>query len=598
MSGHRKPHIIRKNKKVEYPHYLIFFDTETPDENWHIHIGEQNLKLGVACYVRIDTSRNKIYKHWITFTKPEEFWDFVDKHHIAKTRLYIFAHNTRFDFAVTKGYTNLKRLDYEITFDTFESKPCIIRARKENKTLVILDTLNYFQTSIEKLGETFNIPKMKIPDGIKDFKRWEEYCRRDVEICMSAILRLIDMIKKEDLGGFGHTIAKQAFNAYRHRFMKYPITVHTFEDVIEIERKAYKGGRCEAFYIGKLDTPAIGFDINSAYPNVMLKYTYPIRYHHAERRISLNRLKELREKYLIIANIMFTLDKPAIGVKRDKLIFPIGRIHETLTTPEIELVMKYGEIKRIITVICYEHAPIFKEYVEYFYKKRLEAKKRKDNVMSLFYKIMLNSLYGKFGQKSEKWELICNDCGLPDGYYRCYDDITGEKYAERVINGVLWRKKGFVEGYDTVVSIAAFVTAYQRCELWKYMEKIPEKQLFYVDTDSLWIHPDAEKYLKVYTHEYELGMLKKEDERIEEIYGAKLYIKDGKRHFKGIKDDAEEIEEMTYKQIQFQQIKSAIRKGNPDSVVINEIIKKINRVYDKGNVTTDGYVKPIVLRDW
>ena len=594
----RRPHIIKDNKGTHYPYNLIFFDTETPNDEWRVTTGEQKLKLGVACYVRRPRKTKKYYEEWITFTTPKEFWDFVDEHHQDKEKLYIFAHNTRFDFAIVKGYHYLKELGYEITFDTFDVTPCIIRAKRPKQSLEILDTLNYFKTTIHNLGESLGIPKLDMPDGIKDFKRWEKYCKRDVEICKTAMLKFIDMIKDEDLGTFGHTIAKQAFNAYRHRFMKKPIYVHIFPEVIEIERKAYKGGRCEAFFIGKLNTPAVGYDINSAYPNVMVKYSYPTRYHHKERNISPEKLIKLMGKYLIIADMEFELNKPCVGVKRDKLIFPIGHIREVVTTPEIELILKYGQIHKILIALIYEHDYIFKEYVEYFYNKRLEAKKRKDTTMSLFYKYMLNSLYGKFGQRSEKWELIDTNCDMPDGYYDYIDNETGEKYAERIINGYLWRKKGFVEGHDTVVSIAAFVTAYQRCELWKYMEKIPENQLFYVDTDSLWIHPNAERYLKVYTHEYKLGMLKKEDDRIEEIYGAKMYIKNGKRHFKGVRDDAKEIGEMIYKQIQFQQIKSAIRKGNPDSVVINEIIKKINRVYDKGNVTIDGYVKPIVLRDW
>jgi len=594
----RKPHIIKNNESTHYPQHLIFFDTETPDDDWHITLGEQKLKLGVACYVRRERAKVKYKEEWITFTAPEEFWDFVDIHHHDKEKLYIFAHNMRFDFAIVKGYSNLKRLGYEITFDTFDTHPCILRARRPKQSIEILDTLNYFQVNLYSLGQSLGIPKLDMPDGLKNFKRWEEYCRRDVEICKAAMLRLIDMIKDEDLGTFGHTIAKQAFNTYRHRFMKKPIYVHTFPDVIEIERKAYKGGRCEAFYIGKLDPPAIGFDINSGYPSAMKYHTFPTRYHHKEKNITSYRLRDLMKEYLIIADMDFELHRTCIGVKRKKLIFPIGRIRETVTTPEIELILQHGNIRKIHIALCYEHDNIFRDYIEYFYSKRLEAKKRNDKAMDLLYKIFLNSLYGKFGQRSEKWELIDTDCDMPDGYYDYIDSETGEKYAERVINGYLWRKKGFVEGHDTFIPIATFTTAYLRSQLWKYMELIPERMLFYVDTDSLWIHPEAEKYLKPYSDRYKLGMLKKEEDTIEEIYGAKMYIKSGVRHIKGIREDAEEIGEMTYRQIQFRQIKTAIREGKPDSVEIAKIIKKINRNYDKGIVDKDGYVKPIVLRDW
>jgi len=595
----RRPHIIADNKKTQYPRHLILFDTETPNEEGKTHDGEQQLYVGVACYVHLPQGKEKYKEEWITFEQPSDFWKFVEKHHRRKEKLYLFAHNTRYDLPVVKGYSYLKKLGYKIIFDTFDSVPCIIRARKEGwGSIEILDTFNYFKSSIDALGDMFNIPKLAMPEGIKDKRVWAEYCKRDVEICKTAIISFINLVRSEDLGNFGHTIAKQAFNAYRHKFMKYPIYVHDFPDVIEIERKAYKGGRSEAFYIGVLTPPAIGYDINSAYPHVMKKYNYPTRYHHKEKNISIERLNELMKEYLVIADISFSIDKPCVGIKRHKLIFPVGNIREVVTTPEIKLITQYGKIKNIHLALCYEHSPIFSDYIDYFYNKRMAAKKEGNNVMSSFYKYLLNSLYGKFGQRSEKWERVTDNYKMPDGNYHVVDSNTGEKLTYRVVNGVLWIKRGFVEGYNTFVAISAFVTAYQRCELWKYMEKIPEDMLYYVDTDSLWIHPEAEKYLKPYEHDYELGLLKKEDSKIERIDGVKLYYKDGKRHYKGIRVDAKEIGKGVFEQIQFKGIKSAIREGMVDKMFINRIKKTVKRNYDKGIVTNIGRIKPLKIMEW
>jgi len=612
----RKAHIIKDNKRAETPANFIFFDTETPDKKTgkFVEEGKHELYVGIACYVRRrEKERNrKINEDWITFTTPAEFWDFVVKHHYAKTTLYIFAHNTRYDLPVVEGYRYLNIHGYKIIFDTFDSNPCIIKARKEGVgSIVILDTFNYFKTSIEKLGETFNIPKLNPPLGNPDREAWAKYCKRDVEVCKTAMLTFIDTIEKEDWGGFGFTIAKQAFNAYRHKFMFHDIHVHALPDITEIERKAYKGGRAEAFYIG--DINAIGYDINSAYPNVMRKERYPTRYHHIEYNITEKKLKSLMTKYLVIADISFSINKPAIGVRRkelklesgeikklkaEKLIFPIGNIRETITTPEIKLIWKYGKIEKIHSVVCYEHAPIFKKYVDYFYTKRLNAKKQNDAVMTLFYKYMLNSLYGKFGQRSDKWiekgVTDDEDSGLNE---IVYDD--GNSVLQYIINGFIWEKAGKEEGYDTFIAISAFVTAYQRCELWKWIEKIPEDMLYYVDTDSLWIAPEAEKYLKRYKHPTKLGALKREDKQIAKIQGVKMYIDNaGIKHFKGIRPDAKEIERGIFEQLKFIGFKTALRRGDPNMMIVEKVRKDINNPYDKGIITKKGRVKPYKLKEW
>jgi len=62
--------------------------------------------------------------------------------------------------------------------------------------------------------------------------------------------RWIEFCQSEDLGAFGYTIAGQSFNAFRHKFMKEDIYIHNSEKVLELERECYKGGRCEAFFIG------------------------------------------------------------------------------------------------------------------------------------------------------------------------------------------------------------------------------------------------------------------------------------------------------------------------------------------------------------
>jgi hypothetical protein len=46
-----------------------------------------------------------------------------------------------------------------------------------------------------------------------------------------------------------------------------------------------------------------------------------------------------------------------------------------------------------------ETAPIFDDFVNYFFEKAIEAQRLSDSARNTFYKLVLNNLYGKFGQR-------------------------------------------------------------------------------------------------------------------------------------------------------------------------------------------------------
>jgi hypothetical protein len=83
----------------------------------------------------------------------------------------------------------------------------------------------------------------------------------------------------------------------------------------------------------------------------------------------------------------------------------------------------------------------------------------------------------------------------------------------------------------------------------------------------------------------ELGKMKLEEIGNVEIFGAKDYKFNDKVKLKGIKANAELLPDGSYRQFQFQTKNIRYRNGTPDGIVIlNPIIKKISRKYDKGIV--------------
>ena len=595
--GKRRPHKIKENSTTALPTYFAFFDTETTEVPTNNGERKQVLRLGWICFVYRDRRRNKISEKWKEFRTVEEFWDLVESEVPNKKRMWCFAHNIDFDFRVLEGFKRLNERGWEIRTFVYDSKNVILEFRKGKKTLLFLDTFNFFKGSVKKLGEAVGLPKLEVDFATATNEELSIYCKRDVEIIKEFMMRFIEFVEKNDLGSLQKTLASQAFSAFRHRFMRHDIFVHNNEHVIELERESYRGGRTEAFYIGKLPKGRYyKLDVNSMYPYVMRNRLYPTKLICVEKNPTLSGLMRALKRFFVIAHVRVRVDKPVVAVKGERLIFPVGEFDCVITSPEIELVLKHGDIVKVYEYVLYEQHPIFVEYVDFFYSLKEKYAKEGNSAYKQIAKLFLNSLYGKFGQKVRPFEKV-GECDHEDGYEVVYDLESGERITYRYLNGEIWvESKEWYESENSFVAIASAVTAYARCYLWEIIEKAGLDNVFYCDTDSVIVNEVGYERLKHMLDDYKLGYLKCEGVSEDvEIRNAKDYTFGEEVKRKGVKKDAVEIAPNTFKQLQFERLRTAWRNGRPNEVIVKEVIKEIKQEYQKGIVTESGRVIPFEL---
>ena len=595
--GKRKPHKIKHNKTTALPRYFLFFDTETTEQDVGNGERKQVLRLGWVVRVYRDKRENKLRERWCEFRTVKEFWDFVEESVIEKGKLWCFAHNLDFDFRVLQGFKVLKERGWKIETFIYDSKNIILSFRKDGKTLLFLDTFNYFKGSVKKMGEAVGLPKLEVDFTTVSDEELSRYCKRDVEIIKEFMMRLVEFVEKENLGTLQKTLASQAFTAFRHRFMKHGIYIHNNIEVIELERESYRGGRTEAFYIGRLPKGRYyKLDVNSMYPFVMRERLYPTKLIRLETQPSLSGLKRALQRFFVIAHVRVRVDKPVIAIKGERLIFPVGEFDAFLTSPEIELVMKHGEILKVYKYAIYEQHPIFKDYVDFFYTLKEKYAKEGNSAFKQIAKLFLNSLYGKFGQRTRLFDKV-GECEHEDGYEVVFDAETGKRITYRYLNNEVWvESEEYVEGENSMVAIASTVTAYARCYLWELIEKAGLENVFYCDTDSLIVNEEGYERLRDMLDDYKLGYLKCEGvSEFVEIRNAKDYTFGEEVKRKGVKKDAVEIAPNTFKQIQFERLRTAWRKGRVNEVIVKEQVKELKQEYQKGIVTESGRVIPFRL---
>jgi len=594
--------ILKQNHDLNMQDNIIFFDTETNIINDVHGNEEQTLKLGWIIHTN-DGIKEKYY-----FEKSNDFWEFVFSKIEDDNKIIIFAHNMEFDFKIVDGYNKLFK-DYRFRIKHFyiEGATFILKVKKGKKEILFLDSMNYVPLPLSKIGKALKLEKMKINFNQCTKEELSKYCLNDTEILYQFIMQLIKFLKYNDLTKLRNTSASLSLNAFKHRFYNindHPIYLHEHKNAIALERKSYRGGITDCFKIGQFKEKLYKLDINSMYPYIMKNKDMPIKLIEYN---SINPEIPDLDKYHVIADCEIILPKDKAYVlsrqkinKFEKCVFIAGEQRVTLTTPEIEYVLKYGKIKKIYAVNIYQKANIFKEYVNFFYDKR-KNEYMDNEVFSMFCKLMLNCLYGKFGAKKLIMENMKQKAELIDVKSSKWLDGDGLFTIMQIGKDLIKMEKTEDNATDSMVAIPSLITSFARMYLVELIEKAERKNVYYTDTDSLIVNERGLQNLKNYLDDNKLGMLKNEGvSYYTEIIKPKYYIFDNVEKSKGVKKEhwllCEDNLKKEIVQKQFIRFKTALKNNEYDKQYVKWIKKVISKEYDKGNILNNE-VHPYTMND-
>jgi len=599
---------------------VIFFDTETRYAQVSDKEIEHCLRLGVACFVRFRRDGKADQQKWFVFESIPEFWDFVCQHSYSKSTLYLVAHNLAFDLQVVQGLLELPRRGYLLAF-LYESghtrivkfgyptkkfrkylaeggTPSKFEGKRWSKTIIAMDNCNLFAGSIERWGKSLGLPKLKMPHVDAPKEDWVTYCRRDVEVMVELWREWRNFLRNMDMGTFRITIGSQAFGSYRHRFMKHKIYIHTHESAISLERRAYFGGRCEAFRVGRFSGRFYKLDINSMYPYVMREFRYPSRLlWYTNESCDVQKLEQILERYGVIARVLVEIDEPVFPVRHDhRNIYPVGRFECCLNTPELVYALERSWIRRIEEMAVYRMRPIFVAYVNELYRLKVKYSRENDKLRRQLIKLLLNSLYGKFGQRGFEDSLI-GTCD-PNVYEITYGRLLPERISYKLIKagGMVIKSKRCGEGFNSFVAIASHVTAYARMYLWSLILQAGRENVYYTDTDSLICNEKGYHRVKHLLDNDVLGLLKTEGVAdFLEIRAPKDYVFGEKVTRKGIPSSAKDLGENRFKVEIWPSLGGHLREGNVATFRNKVLIKELRYNVNWGELGQDGWVKPFVI---
>lgn len=525
---------------------------------------------------------------------------------------FITATNLNFDLTVllfdTPEWNELEILKQQSNIIYAKYNP---KKNTKKGKIRFIDTFNYLKTSVQNLGEIIGKEKLekpkalgKIPKNNEERKELEIYNKRDCEISCDFMYFLQKGINHAG-GNIKITIASTSFDVWRRNFL--PVELKKEQQIIndkEIKNfifEGYYGGRTEVFKRGEFSN-VYYYDINSLYPSVM-RYKYPLP--QSVKKIN-NPHKENIKNYEGTSKVLIYCPehiRPLLPKKHNnKLIFPSGYLTGTYNHNELRKAEKEGyKILKIYKQIIYlKTFTPFRKFVEYFYNKRKKLKSEGNNLQITF-KLILNSLYGKFGQKKISGTKILDPNNLETNSYQetleKIKDFVGDKeYINDDKGRILINYEEKYDGVNCYPILASYVTSYARMLMYDYLN---HEEIIYTDTDSC----ISEKPL--FKHSKELGKMK-----LEGIF-KNCYVIKPKMYFLGndkendvkikgisnpsIDDFNKIIKGEPVKKMKFVKLNESFRRNLNLNQKI-EIIKKLDLNDDK-RIWNGNQSKPIYLNE-
>lgn len=459
---------IEANLEVENIEKFVVYDIETSGKNPMIPQG--------LSYAEIDMNKKwEEQKPVETIVGKNCLNDFLENISKKYKKVKIFAHNGgRFDHIFIKGLKDIK-FKHQIKSGSLKS----LEIEKNGSSLIFLDSYLFMKNSLKDIGKIFKKyqkTEFDIADKDDNFfqqtTEWIEYMKNDSSVLAYGLYQFELMLREMGLTlNKGVGLPSLAW----HYLIK---NTDLIEEVKRIkDPSAFKLAK-DSVYGGRIihnkrysNEELICLDGNSLYPSAMKIGNYPIGNYQIITNF------EKQKNFMFIAE--FEMDGnnmryPLTPSKSENgLRYRANKWKGVYNSVDYgEFIKQGGTAKFIQGIYWINSKKIFENLIDDLYNKRLEYKEQK-NPIEYVYKILLNSLYGKF---LESIDTTTSFSDKPSGT------------SKKLNNGQYENRTSFLTPFSSKPNYyGSFILAYSRKIMNEMILKIGPENIYYGDTDSLYI---------------------------------------------------------------------------------------------------------------
>lgn len=513
-----------------------------------------------------DNSQGKVY--WVDFFNGVQHYSFDDPDRALEWLMIqegeFWAVNLEYDMInLFRGLLDPLTV---LTYGGFG----LLKASVYGKPIQFRNTLRHWPLSVEEMGIRLGYPKLPFdPTNL-------QYCQRDTEVTWRFIAAMFERYYELGIEEIKATLPSTSLAFFTSKWCKTNWFRHGDLSVWKFLARSRYGGRCEIFQTGPIKGYIHEYDINSSYPAQMRKQQFP-NLDTMSRGKTITDLEKAGVAFCTVQcpPMEFPL-LPFKGEAGSKLLFPFGTFQGTWTYAEIKKALELGyTLLQVHDTIEYDLMPSpFAEYIDFLYSRRLEVKE-KDELMSYVLKILMNALFGKWGEEGELQVIS-----------------RGKRYTMQQVpkhSNMIW---------------ASYVLSYGRLALYDYIQKASTYgQVLYCDTDSVFIKTRSSKL--PFQGESQLGALAhKKSYRFAHFKLPKLYQVDESYKAKGVPNDKQhkfpEHLKKTFFEGEVAEFLKPYRwmeskKLHEQANVWHTVTKQIQSEYDKRDTLLNGRTFPLKI---
>jgi len=387
-----------------------------------------------------------------------------------------------------------------------------------NKELHFVDSYNLFPEKlnvfVSSMGGISN--KIEFNHNIKEYnseilEQLKVYCLNDSSILFEALSAYRNYIFSFFNLDITRCLTLAAITLKIFQINYYNVNENPLEKI-----EGNKDAFCRLSYFGGISdvykpvmTEGFCYDVNSLYPYVMKTYEFPIGKGKwvSSENINLDSFFGFLKIDIVCPDDIYI---PILPIRNKNGVFSkCGKISGVFFSEEIKLALKYGyRILKVYKGLAYEKGNPFINFVHDLYNKRIE---NKNSPLQKIFKLLLNSLYGKFGMnpKFNITDILLDDKKIQDiirfhevkSFNHIQDtksqrinynpDVSRDKISLFLSSGMITSEylENYMNNLEKVFSlqfscvhIASAITSYAR--IYMYEKKI-NCNLYYSDTDSL-----------------------------------------------------------------------------------------------------------------
>ncbi|KAL3537038.1 hypothetical protein ACH5RR_000404 [Cinchona calisaya] len=366
---------------------------------------------------------------------------------------------------------------------------------RDSCTLLPISLASLGRTLCPELGPKGSIPHddLVVSDLQVNSEDFINYLRQDILILGGVMLKAQEInwskyqIDIEDV----MTVSALSLKIFRKKYFDdntFHINIPTRNQDTFI-RRGYYGGHVDVYK--PYGENLYYYDVNSLYPFIMKSYPMPCGvpvWKNNLEGVGLDSLFGFIEAYVVCPT---SISHPFLPYK-DKfgtLLFPTGKFIGVFYSEELKFARDLGyQIIPLRGYLFEKKSSPFESFISDLYESRLEAKKAGDEPMTFIYKILMNSLYGRFGMNPESTVTeICNQKKYEElmkmDNFQFAEKLTDHYYIVNYITN-----SSFVDDDDwkapkmSVVQLVAAITACARIHMYPHISR---PDCYYTDTDSI-----------------------------------------------------------------------------------------------------------------